>query len=84
MDCPQTIPMDSLADSPADFIVRTISGMVTGQSLENCTSFNYEILQFSGLLSGPDNVGDCKDLHYSIGALLLRQMITQLTCVTTD
>ena len=41
---------------------RTISGMVTGQSPENCTSFNYEILQFSGLLSGPDNVGDCKDL----------------------
>ena len=42
----------------------TISGMVTGQSPENCTSFNYEILQFSGLLSGPDNVGDCKDLGF--------------------
>ena len=48
---------------------RTISGMVTGQSPENCISFNYEISQFSGLLSGaesagvrPDNVGDCKDL----------------------
>ena len=36
---------------------RTISGMVTGQSPENCTSFNYEILQFSGLLSGPESAG---------------------------
>jgi hypothetical protein len=45
--------------------------MVTGQAPENCTNFNYEILQFSGPLSGPesggvrpDNVGDCKDLQY--------------------
>ena len=29
--------------------------MVTGQSPENCTSFNYKILQFSGLLSGPES-----------------------------